>query len=179
MNEFLRFDTLANLGLWLLIAAATMLARMLPLSLPAPTWPGPDLLLALTMAWVLRRPSHLPAVAIALVFLIEDLFLMRPPGLWALIVLAGTEFLRRRQSVVREMNLVLEWGLVAMMMMAMLVANRLVLVIVFSPREPIDLSLWKLVVTVLAYPVVVFVLQVLLRVRKPATGEVDELGRKI
>ncbi len=179
MNESWRLDTLAYLGLWLLIAAVSILARILPLAHEEGGWPAPDLLLALTMAWVLRRPAHLPAVAIALVFLAEDLFLMRPPGLWALAVLAGTEFLRRRQAVVREMNLMLEWAMVAATLVAMSVAYRLVLVIVMAPRHPLDLSAMQLAVTILVYPLVVLVLQSVLRVRKPATGEVDELGRRL
>lgn len=179
MNELRRFDTWANLGLWLLIAALTILLRILPLSVPHDSLPQPDLLLPLTLAWVLRRPAHLPAVAIVLVYLAEDLFLMRPPGLWALCVLGGTEFLRRRQSVVREMHIVLEWALVSAVIVAMFIAYRLGLVIVMSPRPPLDLSLVKLVFTVLSYPLVVLILQTLLRVRKPATGEVDELGRKV
>ena len=179
MNEHWRLDTLANMGLWLLVAALSILLRLLPLSVPLDTLPRPDLLLPLTLAWVLRRPAHLPAAVIALVFLAEDLFMMRPPGLWALCVLAGTEFLRRRQSVVREMHIMLEWALVSAVIVTMFLANRLGLVIVMSPRPPLDLSLVKLVFTVLSYPLVVLVLQTVLRVRKPATGEVDELGRKV
>jgi len=179
MSEFWRTDTLAYLGLWVLIAAASILLRILPLDDPHGGWPAPDLLLALTLAWVLRRPSHLPAVAIALVFLAEDLFMMRPPGLWALAVLIGTEFLRRRTLVVREMNLMLEWAMVAAVMVSMSLAYRLVLMIVMSPRDPIDLSAMALAVTILVYPLVVGVLQFVLRVRKPATGEVDELGRRL
>ncbi|GAB1379335.1 rod shape-determining protein MreD [Pararhodobacter sp.] len=179
MNEALRFDTLAYLGLYLLIASVSILSRILPLGVLEAGWPLPDLLLLLTMAWVLRRPAHLPALAIVLVFLAEDLFLMRPPGLWALAVLVGTEFLRRRNQVVREMNLLLEWAMVAAVLGAMSLAYRLVLMIVMSPREPLDLSLKTLVVTILVYPLVVWVLQVVLRVKKPATGEVDELGRRL
>ena len=178
-SDFWRLRTLAYLGLWVLIAAVTILARILPLADPDDGWPAPDFLLALTVAWVLRRPSHLPALAIVLVFLAEDLFLMRPPGLWALAVLAGTEFLRRRQSVVREMNLLLEWAMVAGVMVAMSVAYRLVLVIVMAARDPLDLSVARLAVTIAVYPLVVWFLQGVLRVRKPATGEVDELGRKL
>lgn len=179
MNEFWRLNTLANLGLWLAIAAVLILMRMLPLSSGSGGWPAPDVLLAMTLAWVLRRPAQLPVAAIALVFLAEDLFLMRPPGLWALTVVAGTEFLRRRQSVVRELNLLLEWAMVAAVMTAMFLAYRLGLAIVIAARAPLDLSLAQLAVTVLVYPLVVAVLQSVLRVRKPATGEVDELGRKL
>lgn len=179
MNELRRLDTLAHLGLWLLIATLSILARLLPLDTGVGRLPGPDLLLALTVAWILRRPAHIPAAAVALVFLAEGLFVMRPPGLWALLVLVGTEILRARQPAVREMNLLLEWALVAGVLTGMTLAYRLVLAIVMVPVEPFDLSLVKLVFTVLAYPLVVFVLQSLLRVRKPAMGELDELGRKL
>ena len=179
MNETPRLESMVYLGLWLLIAATTILIRMLPLSVPDDAWPRPDFLLPLTLAWVLRRPSHLPTIMIVLVFLVEDLFIMRPPGLWPLIVLAGTEFLRRRRSMVREMHIFLEWALVAAVIVAMFLANRLGLMIVMTPRPPLDLSLVSLVFTLLSYPLVVWGLQSLLRVRKPATGEVDNRGRNL
>lgn len=179
MNEFLRLNTLGFFALWLLIAALSILARILPLSIPANSWPGPDLLIAVTLAWILRRPNQVPAPAIAMVFLLEDLFLMRPPGLGAIIVLIGTEVMRRRQSVVREMNLLLEWAMASGSLVAMFIAYRFSLLIVMLPRDPLDLSLIKLAFTILVYPLVVFALQFALGVRKPATGEVDELGRRL
>ena len=179
MNETWRLNTLAHLGLWLALAGVTTLIRILPLSGPEPGWPAPDVFLALTFAWVLRRPAHLPALAIALTYLAQDLMLMRPPGLWALIVLVGSEFLRRRASVVREMNLLLEWAMVGAVLIAMTLAYRFGLAIVMVGRDPLDLSLARLAVTILVYPLVVWALQSVLRVRKPATGELDELGRKL
>lgn len=178
MADIGRFETLAPMALWVLIAAVSIVLRLLPLG-NAPGWPMPDLLLALTLAWVLRRQAHLPAVLIALVFLAEDLFLMRPPGLWALMVLLGSEFLRRRESVVRELNLLFEWAMVAGVMLAMVVGNRLLRAVAFTPNDPLLPALGGLVLTVLTYPLVVLVLQGVLRIRKPATGEVDELGRKL
>ncbi|MEZ5751494.1 MAG: rod shape-determining protein MreD [Paracoccaceae bacterium] len=179
MNEFLRLDTLIHLALWLAIALIAMLIPLLPLYRPDDAWPQPEWFLALTFAWLLRRPAHLPYAAIGLVFLIQDLFLMRPPGLWAMLVMIGAEFLRRRQSMVREMNTLMEWGLVTGVLVAIWLANRLALVIVMTPRPPLDLSLVQLVGTVLTYPVVVVFVQSVLRIRKPATGELDELGRKL
>lgn len=179
MDEIWRFDSVRFLTLWVAIAALSILARLLPLSGTPGDWPGPDMLAALTLAWVVRRPAHLPFVAIALVFLIEDLFLLRPPGLGALVMLAATEFLRRRASVVRELNLFLEWGMVAAVQAAMFVVYHVALVIVMAPRPPMDLSLIELVFTILCYPLAVAILQGVFRVRKPATGELDELGRKL
>ena len=87
--------------------------------------------------------------------------------------------MRRRASVVREMNLLLEWAMVGAVLIAMTLAYRIGLAIVMVGRDPLDLSLMRLAVTILIYPLVVWVLQSVLRVRKPATGELDELGRKL
>lgn len=179
MSDPVRVDSLGYLGLWLGLAGAWMFARMLPLNLGVTGWPGPDLLLILTMGWVLRRPAHLPAPMIGLVWLVEDLLTMRPPGLWALLVLVGTEFLRARHAVAREIGLFLEWAIVGGVLVAMFLVNRLVLAVFMVPNAPLDLSLIQLVATVAAYPAAVFVLQFVLQVRKPLTGELDELGRRL
>lgn len=179
MIEVARLDVLGHLGVWLALFTATLFLRILPIDLSPAGLPGPDLMLALTMAWVLRRPAHLPALAIALVWLVEDLVMLRPPGLWALMVLAGTEFLRARHAVVREIAFLLEWAMVAGVLAAMTLGYRLVLAIVMVPVPPLDLSLIRLAFTVASYPLVVLVLHFVLRIRKPATGEVDELGRKL
>ena len=73
----------------------------------------------------------------------------------------------------------LEWAMVAGVLVAMTLGYRLALAIVMVPQDPLDLSLVKLLGTVVLYPVAVFVLQYLLRVRNPATGELDERGRKL
>jgi rod shape-determining protein MreD len=179
MTEVARLDVLGHLGLWLAVVTGALFLRILPIDISPGGLPGPDLVLALTMAWVLRRPAHLPALAIALVWLVEDLLLLRPPGLWALMVLAGTEFLRARHAVVREISFLLEWMMVAGVLAAMTLGYRLVLAIVMVPQDPLDLSLLKLGFTVASYPVMVLLLHFVFRVRKPATGEVDELGRKL
>ena len=43
---------------------------------------GPDLLIAFAFAWSLRRPEYVPSLLLALLFLLADLLLQRPPGLW-------------------------------------------------------------------------------------------------
>ncbi len=170
---------LGYMGLFLALFALSLFLRLLPLNTTGTVWPAPNLMLCVTMAWVLRRPAHLPAPVIGLAFLIEDLFTLRPPGLWALAVVAGTEFLRRRHAVAREITLPLEWALVSAVMLVMLLAYRSVLAIVMVPQSPLDLSLIGLAFTVLCYPAVVLVMHFGLRIRKPAPGELDELGRKL
>ena len=60
---------------------------LLPLQTTPRSLAGPDLLLAFAVAWCLRRPEFVPPLALALAFLLADLLLQRPPGLWALLAL--------------------------------------------------------------------------------------------
>jgi hypothetical protein len=53
-------------------------------------------MLALTFAWVLRRPEFVPPLLIAAMILLGDLMFHRPPGLWAALVLVTAETLRVR-----------------------------------------------------------------------------------
>jgi rod shape-determining protein MreD len=141
--------------------------------------PAPDFLLCLTLAWVVRRPDLLPAPVIVGYFFIEDILLLRPPGLWALIILTGSEFLRTRTEQLRGYGFWLEYLLVFGLMLAMFVANRAILAIVMVPQVPLGLSLAQFLVTVVAYPVVVALSHFVFGLRKPATGEVDALGQKL
>ncbi|MGY6697538.1 MAG: rod shape-determining protein MreD [Roseinatronobacter sp.] len=140
--------------------------------------PMPDILLCLSLAWMVRRPDLLPAPVIAGYFLLEDILLLRPPGLWALIVLAGTEFLRSRRAQLRGYGFGLEYLLIIGMLLVMFLFNRFVLAIVMAPQAPLGLSLMHLLGTVLAYPLIVAVSHFVFGLRKPATGEVDSLGQK-
>lgn len=159
------------------VFAVLLALRLLPISAEPGKLPGPDLLLCLSCAWVLRRPSHLPALLIGLVVLTEDMLTMRPPGLWAAIVVTGTEFLRRRAGLTRELSWASEWMLVAMAMLGMFLFNRLLMAVTLLPQPGLGLTLVEFFWTALLYPVMVFVLRHLAGVTKPATGERDNLGR--
>jgi len=161
------------------LAAAVFFLRILPLSTEPVAWPGPDILLCLALAWVLRRPEFVPAASIVAVFLLEDLLLMRPPGLWALLALLATEFLRDRAVVLRDIPFLVEWLMVSALMAGMLLANRLMLEIAMVPQAGLGLSLAQYLSTVAAYPLVVLVSHSVFGLRKVAPGEVDELGHRI
>jgi rod shape-determining protein MreD len=49
--------------------------------------------------------------------LLADLLFLRPPGLWAAIVVLGHEFLRNREQGLRDMPFFVEWGLVASLLL--------------------------------------------------------------
>src|SRR6056297_633829 len=82
--------------LFLAIAAVLFFVQLLPLDLQPGRFPGPDVLLLLAIAWVLRRPDFVPVLLVAAVFLLADILFMRPLGLWTALVVLGMEFLRAR-----------------------------------------------------------------------------------
>lgn len=166
-------------GLFLGIAAAILFVRLLPLSALPARFPGPDLILCFALAWVQRRPDYAPAILIAVVFLTEDILAMRPPGLWALVVLLGTEFLRSRESLLRDLPFVVEWMATGALIMAMAVVNWLILALFLVPQAGFGAVMLQVVATIAAYPLVVLATLLALGVRKTATGDVDTLGRRL
>lgn len=166
-------------GLFALIAATLLFIRLLPLDLTAGTWPGPHWIVAIGYSWVLRRPNFIPVVLFALVMLINDLMLMRPPGLWTGLSVIGLEFLRARAQFSRELPFLIEWAMVSGVLAALMISNRVILAIFIVPQPILGLDMILLLGTILLYPLVVFVSSFGLGVRKVAPGAVDDLGHRI
>ena len=137
---------------------------------------GPDLLIAFAFAWSLRRPEYVPTLLLAAVFLLADLLLQRPPGLWALLALLACENLKGRGRTLRDATFGAEWIAVAVFLTAILLMNRVVLSILFIQPPQLRLSLLELGVTILIYPVVVLITRTIMGVRRAAPGELDSLG---
>ena len=166
-------------GLFVVLALVLLFLKLLPLGSFAGTLPGPDLLLCLIFAWVLRRPDYLPVLLVAAVVLVEDFLLMRPPGLWAGLVIVGTEFIRSRVGLTRELSFPAEWALVGAVMFGLLLAYRLAFVVSFMPQPALGFALLQTVWSVLCYPLVVAASRFAFDLRKPAMGEVDAYGRRL
>ncbi|WP_347310841.1 rod shape-determining protein MreD [Defluviimonas sp. SAOS-178_SWC] len=161
------------------LAALILFIRILPLNAVPVRFPGPDLILCLTLVWVLRRPDYVPALLIAGVLLLDDILAMRPPGLWTLIVLLGTEYLRSREATLRGIPFALEWLIVGALIAAMTVVNGLVLALFLVPQAGTGLIALQMLATIVVYPLVVLATLFVFRLRKAAPGEVDALGHRL
>jgi len=155
----------------------TMMFYLIPIDLGPNGLPGPDLLICITFVWVLRRPHFVPTPLIALVFLIADMLMMRPLGLWAALVVMGVEFLRAREAVTREQPFPMEWAMVSGVMLAIIIANRLFLMIFAVGQTGLGLSLLQFLATVVAYPVIVLASRILFGVGKMMPSDTDARGR--
>lgn len=160
-----------------LLAFALIVIDLVPLDMRPSSWAGPDLLLAVTLAWVVRNPSYVPVLTIAVLFLLADLLFMRPPGLWAALVVILSEVIRRQYRDFRTMPLLVEWGTIAAGIIAITLANRLVLAFVMLPQAPLGLTLIEMMITILVYPLVVLAAQFIFGVSRVAPGEVGRKGQ--
>lgn len=165
-------------GGFLLIALVILFFHLLPLDTSPRRWAGPDLILCFALAWSVRRPEYVPPLVLAGVFLLSDLLLQRPPGLWALLALLGCERIKMRARGLRDSTFPAEWLTAATIIFVILVSNRLILAVLFVELPGITLSLFELGMTVLFYPVVVLITHSLMGVRKAAPGELDALGQR-
>jgi rod shape-determining protein MreD len=141
--------------------------------------PGPDIMLCIVFAWTMRRPDFLPVILIAVVVLLEDLILLRPPGLWTALVIIAAEFVRSRVILTRELNFWVEWLLVSGLMLAMLLIYRLVFALVLLPQTGFGFAIVQVIGSIICYPAVVFLSRVVLDLHKPAMGEIDAYGRRM
>ena len=166
-------------AVFLALVALVFFAQLLPLHSGSGTFPGPDILILMASAWVVRRPDYLPVVIVAAVFLFADLLFMRPPGLWTALSILGLEALRRRSFGLRDSGFLTEWLTVSVIITIMFLANAVILGIFVVNQPGLGLTLIRLIVTLLVYPVVVVLAARSVGLRKVAPGDVDRLGHRL
>jgi rod shape-determining protein MreD len=179
MNE------LSQTRLWMMRLAFALLVmvnlffHLLPLDTAPQRWAGPDLVLGFACAWSLRRPEYVPVWSLAILFLLCDLLLQRPPGLWALLALIGCENLKSRGRSLRDASFPVEWVTVSIIIVAITALNRIVMAVVLVPMPTLSLSLFEMGMTLLFYPLIVLLTHALMGVRKAAPGDLDAMGHRV
>ena len=159
------------------LAAAICFFALLPFDAGEGGIPGPDLVVCLAAAWVLRRPDYVPVWLLIAVVLTGDVLLMRPLGLWTLVMLLFSEYLRRRVDHAESLPVWSEFGLVAACILVAFAANHLALVVLLVQPPPLWGEVIHAIATVVFYPLVVVFSQ-LIGVRRLAPGELDSLGTR-
>ncbi len=166
-------------SLYVLVCMVLLFLQLLPLDTVPKAWAAPELMLAVTFAWVLRRPDCAPPVLIALIFLLADFLVQRPPGLWAALVLLGSETLRNRAPGLRDLTFPVEWLTVATTLVIMTLGYRIILGLTVIDQAPLGLSLIQMVMTLIAYPIVVLITQSVFGIRRRGPRDTDTRGYRI
>lgn len=161
------------------LVIALIFMHLLPLESAPSRIAPPDVIIALTFAWAMRRPEYVPALSVGLVALLADLLLQRPPGLMAALTVIGAETLRARAQSNREVHFMIEWATVAGVIIAVSLTSRIALSTLIVPTAPWGMALLQTALTIAIYPIVVLISRFLFGVSKPAPGEINAMGQRI
>ncbi|MDF0601788.1 rod shape-determining protein MreD [Psychromarinibacter sp. C21-152] len=159
------------------LSLGLILLHIMPTDIGPDGYPGPDLMLCVTFAWVLRRPQYVPTLLIAAVFLLTDILFMRPPGLWTALVVVAVEALRARESVLREQPVAVELGTVAAVLILLHLADWLLLLLFGVPQAQFGPVFLQAISTAVAYPMVVVLSRLVFKVQKMSPVEYDATRR--
>ena len=127
--------------------------QILPLQTTPQTWSGPNILLVFFAAIVSKRPEFTSSFLIASIFLIEDFFLMRPPGLMSSLTVIGFYLLKRKFQNQEVNSFIFGWGSVATCLTTILLLYYFISVVLFIPSAGFKLTLMELTVTLALYPI--------------------------
>jgi len=177
--EGLSLHRVGKWTLYALLALVILAAQLLPLQTLPRVWAGPDLLVALTFAWAVRRPDYVPVILVGAIMLLADLLLQRPPGLMAGLVVLATHRLASSAMTFRTAGFMAEWATACLAIAAIAVANRLILAMMLVEQAPLALTVSRAACTMLVYPLVVAASHGLLRVRKVNPAQYTGFGERL
>ncbi len=143
--------------LFVVVCGIVVLVQTLPLPGAATSWPDPDLIVAIAFAWTLRRPRLLPPLLVGGVVLLADLILMRPPGLWALLVVLGCVYLAYRQKDLSQVMFGIDWAYAGGTIVVIHAVYYLLQFPLFLPTMAAAPLAMQALFTIASYPLVVFV----------------------
>ncbi len=144
---------------------------IMPMGLTADSIPFPDLMFCLFAAWIVRRPETAPMVLVAGLGILADAMMMRPIGLWALMLLVGTEGLRISERAFRDIPFALEWAYVSGLLIILTILQNVILLVSFADVYDFSTMMWHVLRTIAIYPLVVAVLHWIFRIRAPKPSE--------
>lgn len=165
-------------GLYLALGIFMVALPLLPLQFNPTQWPMPDMLFALTVAWVVRQPRSAPFLLVAALALLADAVLTRPLGLWAFLFLITVETLRPIHKTIQERGVIFELLVACAALVIMVFAQNILLWISFSKTMDLTVSAKFVLRTLLFYSFMIIFLHYIIRVRKPdISNRPDRLGK--
>jgi len=164
--------------LYVVLCGLVVMFHLLPLGqIDAITF-SPDIILCITLAWVVRRPDYAPIFLIAGVALLAELLLMRAPGLWAALTVLLADSITKQRNKMRSTGFGVEWFRVTVGIAAIFILERIANGVLFLETPPLGASIAQFLATVVAYPIIVGITSGIIRIRKPELIETTTGGRR-
>ena len=149
----MRMKSFAHQILYFCIGLLIIFFQILPLQTTPQSWSGPNVLLVFFAAIVTKRPEFTSSFLIALIFLIEDFFLMRPPGLMSALIVISFYFLKRKIQNQEENSLIFVWVNVATCLTLVLLIYYMISVLLFLPSAGFSLIFMEIIFSLVLYPI--------------------------
>ena len=159
-----------------LVSCLTIAVKILPLEFGLGFRAGPDLCLLLAAIWIMRAPRLMPIWLLGSVMLLADIFLMRPPGLWAALSVLLCEALRARRNLLMNSGFLVEWIGFALALSAMTGAYAVILFLFQVPQPALGVTVSGVAATLVFYPVAVLLGARALGILKPGDGGIYSAG---
>ena len=173
-----RYKIWAYRVVYVLLGLLAVAYPLLPLQFTPTRFSAPDLLFVLTITWIVRQPESAPFLLVAALALLADAVLMRPMGLWAVLLLIASETVRMSHKTIQERGLLAEFSLIAALLVTMVTLQNAVLWISFSQVLVFAKTVQFVMLTLACTPVMVLFLHYIVRVRKPDNRDrPDRLGK--
>lgn len=163
----------------ILFAALMIMYNLIPFNLTPDALPTGDIMFCVICILTIRRPEIVPFWIITLIYLGFDIFQMKALGVKTICVLIAAEILRLYRNIFRENPFFFEWLVISVAFLLVLIANEVILRLTIVPTPPISNLFWEFLFTILVYPIILFLMTYVLKIKKPAMGEFDNRGQKL
>jgi len=176
MGDAEKIEIAKGRALYVAFVIVVLFLNLTPLNLLPGRYALPDLILIGTLAIIIRRAAYIPYWLAGSVFLIADILLSRPMGLWAMISLIAVEVIRANRMSFRDMFFATEWAVLGLMLFAMYMIQQFVLIFSLSTAFPLGGVIWQIGMAIVAYPIIVLIITKLFGIKKPTTADGSLLG---
>ena len=112
----------------------------------------PDLLTCLIFAILINRPNLCPPYIILLIYILSDIILMKPIGLYCALIFIATELIRKYNKIIRKESFLMHWFIFLSCLMIVQVLNISIHKLFFLPSPQLILLTKQFALTVFFYP---------------------------
>ena len=148
-----------------LIGLALVILPLAPVNFLPRAFPMPDLLFCYLVAWHLRDPNSSPIILLLFLTLLVDIVDFRPIGLWPIFMIILSNIITINRRLFFSGPFVKELFFFSIMYFCALIFELLFFTITFSPTEGFGSLTQEVIITSLAYPLVVLILHFFCRLR--------------
>ena len=112
----------------------------------------PDLLTCLVFAILINRPKLFPSYIILLIYMLADIILMKPIGLYCALMFVATELIRKNNKTIRKETFLMHWFIFFSCLLVVQILYISIHKLFFMPSPQFIIFTKQFVLTMCFYP---------------------------